>query len=205
MVCLMATVPQGCFCPGAGHPQPQSHRDVPQGCPCPLWVTRGLQGVPFFCHGGPPSKSASPAPHLHSWSFPPSVSLRASPARLLSAMAAGRPEICLSQGARGSSAWLSSGAWWSPTLVSAVAGPSGGWHSAAHGFPPHQSPTQPPLLEPNPVCPTRGETYLKWVWEIRKLIFFQGVGRQWTEKGCSTQGRHTRSKGIAEIHLSLYR
>lgn len=29
LVCLMATVPQGCFCPGAGHAQPWCLRVVP--------------------------------------------------------------------------------------------------------------------------------------------------------------------------------
>lgn len=38
----------------------------------------------------------------------------------------------------------------------------------------------------------------------KETNFFSGSG-QTVEKGCSTQGRHTRSKGIAEIHLSLYR
>lgn len=133
---------------------------VPQGCPCPVWITRGLQCVPFLTRRSSLQECIS-SPTSPQLSFPPSVSLRASLARLLSATAAGHPEISLSQGAVGSSAWLSSGAWWSPTLVSAVAGPSCGWHSVAHGFPPHQSPPQPALLEPSPACPTRGETYLK--------------------------------------------
>lgn len=68
LVCMMVTVSQGNPCPNTGHPQPQSHRNVPDQCGSPQ-ATGCL-----IWHGGPLSKSASPAPCLHSC-----ISLHVSP------------------------------------------------------------------------------------------------------------------------------
>lgn len=213
LVCLMATVPQGCRCPGIGHPQPQCLRVVPD--PALVTHSRSHTGMSLPSVGRPWAAgcplltwsssfqeciSSSISPQL---SYPLTVSLRVSRACLLPAMAAGVPEICLSWGAVGSSAWLQL---WCVTVTHT--GFRGCWTQlwlalGSSWLPSTLVPTTAPAAETQPCMPHAWGNISQVRLRDKETIFF----REWadSEKGCSMQGRHVRSEGIAEIHLSLYR
>lgn len=142
----------------------------------------------------------SPQSSLPSFAF-----LKVFSVYLLLKMAANLPEICLSWDTVGSSACLAVAlVCGGPRLVSEMVGPSCDWHVG----PQHTGPYHSPHCW-NPAM--HGETYLKWDWEIKKLIFSReqpdtGKGMQHTRKACEEWSYSWNSSLFVQISIysSLY-